>query len=399
MKLLYLSTDFGVRPCGASGASVHLRETVTALRRLGHDVLTVSPNEGADRVLPLDGAADEALHLMEQERAGLPDHLSREWRRLLYAERVQRRLLALLDEFRPGLIYERYSLFSYAGVEVARERGVPLVLEVNAPLSEEGAKYRDLVLQTTARELERRICTGADAVVVVSEALARHARSLGVLGERVTVLPNGVDPERFHPGISGDALREQYGLSGAWVVGFAGSFKPWHDLDTLMAAVRSLAREGMDVRLLAVGDGPRLPELASAGEPWLTCTGAVDYARMPEHLAAMDAIVVPYPPGGDGYFSPLKLYEAMAMARPVVATRAGQVAETLVHGETGLFYEAGRAGELAATLRALAALPDRGASLGGAARRWVLDGRTWEANARRIVALAATLIGRQGQER
>ena len=399
MKLLYLSTDFGVRPCGATGASVHLRETVTALRRLGHDVLTVSPNEGAGRVLPLDGAAEEALRLMEQERAGLPGHLSREWRRLLYAERVQRPLLALLDEFRPDLIYERYSLFSYAGLEVARERGVPLVLEVNAPLSEEGAKYRDLVLQTTARELERRIWAGADAVVVVSEALAEHARSLGVPDERITVLPNGVDPDRFHPGVSGDAVREQYGLSGSWVVGFAGSFKPWHDLDTLLAAVRSLSQEGMDVRLLAVGDGPRLRDLASSREPWLTCTGAVDYARMPEHLAAMDAVVVPYPAGGDAYFSPLKLYEAMAMAKPVVATRAGQVAEALVHGETGLLYEAGRPAELAATLGALAALPDRGASLGGAARRWVLDGRTWEANARRIVALGETLIGKQGQER
>ena len=105
MKVAYLSCDFGVRLCGTSGASVHVRETVTALRRLGHDVLAVSPTEGADRVLPLDGLADEALRFLEDERAGLPDHLSKEWRRLLYAEQVQRPLLALLAEFQPDLIY------------------------------------------------------------------------------------------------------------------------------------------------------------------------------------------------------------------------------------------------------------------------------------------------------
>jgi len=399
MKVLYLSCDFGVRLCGTSGASVHVRETVTALRRLGHDVLVCSPTEGADRVLPLDGAAEETVRLLEQERAGLPDHLAREWRRLLYAEHAQQPLLALLGEFQPDLIYERYSMFSYAGVEVARELGVPLVLEVNAPLAEEGAKYRDLVLRTTARELERRIFREADALVVVSGALAAYARALGVPDERITVLPNGVDPDRFHPGVSGDAVRRRYGLSEAWVAGFAGSFKPWHDLDTLVAAVRSLAQDGVDVRLLAVGEGPRLRELASIGEPWLTCTGAVEYARMPEHLAAMDAIVVPYAADGDGYFSPLKLYEAMAMAKPVVGARTGQVAETLAHGETGLLYGAGRADELAGTLRGLATLPDRGASLGERARRWVLDGRTWEANARRIVALGEGQIKRHGHER
>jgi glycosyltransferase involved in cell wall biosynthesis len=392
MKVLYLSTDFGVRPCGSSGASVHVRETVTALRGLGHEVLTVSPNEGADRVLPLGGAGEEALRLMEREGAGLPDHLPREWRRLLYAEYAQRPLLALLNEHPPDFIYERYSLFSYAGVQVACEAGVPLVLEVNAPLSEEGAKYRDLVLRTTARELERRIFCDADALVVVSGLLAEHARALGVENERITVLPNGVDPERFQPDVSGAPVRERHGLGDAWVAGFAGSFKPWHDLDTLVAAVRSLAQDGLDVRLLAVGDGPRLRELAPSGEPFLVCTGAVDYAQMPAHLAAMDAIVVPYAADGDRYFSPLKLYEAMAMARPVVGARTGQVAETITDGETGLLYEPGSRRALADTLRKLAALPDRGASLGERARRWVLDGRTWEANARRIVAIGEGLI-------
>lgn len=402
MRFAYLSCDFGVPIFGPLGASVHLRETVGALHRLGHAVEVFSPNLGLEgevaapegfRQLPLDGCAARAARCLSSEDTGRSDHLVREWRRLVYAEQVQRTLLPILERLRPDAIYERYSLFAYAGVELAERLGVPLLLEVNAPLTLEAVKYRELVLRRTAEELERLVFERAGALLVVSRELEVHARRLGVPGGRIHVLPNGVDAERFHPDVSGSAVRARYDLDGKRVIGFVGSLKRWHDLDTLVEAARRLARQDDRIRLLVVGEGPRLAELEARHEAHVICTGAVAHEDVPGHLAAVDVVVVPYGKGGDAYFSPLKLFEAMAAAKPVVGASMGQVAEILVHGETGLLYEPGEPADLVERIRELLDAPERSAELGRAARRFVVPSHTWEENARRIVELARALRG------
>lgn len=81
------------------------------------------------------------------------------------------------------------------------------------------------------------------------------------------------------------------------------------------------------------------------------------------------------------------------MAKPVVGARIGQVAELIDDGKTGLLYRPGDASDLARCLRAIFAMPDRGARMGIAAREQVAERHTWERNAERIVALARSLAG------
>jgi glycosyltransferase involved in cell wall biosynthesis len=397
VRFAYLSCDFGVRAFGGAGSSVHLRETVGALRGLGHEVDVFAPDLGLSEgepepsgfhALPLSGLAGETARWLGRERTGRSDHIVREWRRIMYSEYVQRAVRERFEARPPDVIYERYSLFAYAGLELAQSFGCPLLLEVNAPLSQEATRYRELVLRRTAEALEARIFQGADALFVVSDELASHARQLGASSRRVHVLPNGVDPERFHPRASGGALRSRLALEGARVVGFVGGLRPWHDLDTVVEAVRSLAQEDPRVRLLVIGEGPRLEALRALGDERVVCPGAVAFEDVPAALAAMDVVVVPYAKDGASYFSPLKLFEAMAVARPVVGARVGQVAEVLHHGETGLLYEPGQARDLAARIRSLLDQPDWGAGLGAAARDLVLRERSWAANGRRIVDCA-----------
>ena len=398
MRIAYLSCDFGVPVFGTTGSAVHLREMVRALRGLGHEVRVYSPatdEGGADALdgvhaIELGGVAREVAELLKGENAGLPPHLYREWRRLLFAEHAQRGLLPLLDAYAPDAIYERYSLFAYAGVELARTLRVPHVLEANAPLAQEAATHRELVLRATAEALEQRIMCAADAVVVVSEPLAEHARRLGVPPERIDVLPNGVDPERFRPDVSGAAVRAKHGLEGKRVLGFAGSLKPWHDIETLVAAARLLHEADDRVRLLVVGDGPGMASLRALDAPWLAIAGAVPHADVPSHYAAMDAIAVTFT-GESDYFSPVKLFEAMAMAKPVVAARAGQIAQVVVDNETALLYDPGDANDLALKVRDVLDREDAGASLGAGARAFVLDGHTWEHNARRVAEIVVSL--------
>ncbi len=401
MRIAYLSADFGVAVNGNSGSSIHVREVTRALRALGHDVRIFSTSryefdqsseDGGLQIVHLDGLAGDTAKAIEHEELGEVTHLRREFRRLLYSEYLQRALRPLLGDFDPHFIYERYSLFSYAGLELARSLGVPLVLEVNAPLSLEAAKHRDLVLKRTAADLEARIWCSADAILVVSEMLLRHAVSIGVPEEHITIVRTGVDSDLFSPSVSGEHIRRLHGLGDKKVIGFVGSLKPWHDLDTLRAAMRILVTDDPGYRLLVVGQGPRFDELISSNESFVTYAGAVAHDEIPAYLAAMDAVAVPYAGGQEHYFSPIKLFEAMAMAKPVVGARIGQVANVLTHNETGLLYEPGDAPDLAGAIRRIFVLPDRGAGLGASARAAVEAHYTWRQVAEQIVGATEALL-------
>lgn len=401
MRIAYLSADFGVAVNGSSGSSIHVREVTRALRSLGHDVriystsryeFDTSTDDGSVNIVHLEGFTGDAATAIEHEDLGELDHVRREFRRLLYSEYLQRTLLPQFSDFDPHFIYERYSLFSYAGVQLARALAKPLVLEVNAPLSQEAAKHRDLVLTRTAAELEERIWRSADAVLVVSEHLLEQAAAAGVAPGRARIVHTGVDTELFAPEVNGEAVRRRLSLDGKKVVGFVGSLKPWHDLDTLLTAVRLLVAADPAYHLLVVGRGPRFDELAAKNESFVTSVGAVAHNEIPEYVAAMDVVAVPYAGGQEHYFSPIKLFEAMAMAKPVVGARIGQVANVIAHEETGLLYQPGDAPGLADAIRRVIALPDRGAALGNAARDEVQANYTWRHVAEQIVAAAESSL-------
>ncbi|MBI4312072.1 MAG: glycosyltransferase family 4 protein [Chloroflexi bacterium] len=400
MRIAYWCADFGIPLPGTAGGSIHIQETMFALRRLGHAVRIFSPAcrlEGLNgpwggiQPLPLEGPVRDAIEAMRDEGA-LPDHLISEWRALLYAEYAQRVLAPLLTAFQPDVLYERYSLFSYAGMEVARRLGIPHLLEVNAPLVQEQARYRKLVLRHTAEEMEKKVFLGAAALLVVSKALADYAMTLGVEEERVHVHPNGVDPDLFRPDVSGGEARAQHHLEGKRVVGFVGSQRPWHDMECLLRAVGLLAEGGLGVQLLVVGRGPWEESVRQGAAQDVTFAGAVEHRQVPQLMAAMDVVVVPYPAEEDVYYSPLKLFEAMAMGKLVVGARVGQVAEVLAHGQNGLLYEPGNHLDLAEKLREVMQRPDLAAGLGASARRDIVANYTWEQNARRIIGVAESLL-------
>src|SRR5262249_20708231 len=136
-------------------------------------------------------------------------------------------LRATLERAGPfDLVYERYSLWSFAGMEYARGRGTPGLLEVNAPLIEEQAEHRGLVDRAGAGRVAGRAFAAATALLAVSEEVAAYlGRYPGARG-RVRVVANGVDPGRFP-----DGLRpSRPGPPGTWTVGFVGTLKPWHGL-------------------------------------------------------------------------------------------------------------------------------------------------------------------------
>ncbi|HMQ31543.1 MAG TPA: glycosyltransferase family 4 protein [Chloroflexaceae bacterium] len=382
MRVAYVCADPGVPAFGRKGSSVHVQSVVQALLRRGARVsLFAARLDGP----PPPGLAAVACHALPRPPKG--EAATREAAMLA----ANAELASALEREGPfDLVYERYSLWSYAGMEHAYARGLPGLLEVNAPLIQEQAHHRELVDRAGAERAAWRAFGAASALLAVSEGVADYLRGSPAAQGRVFVIPNGVDPARFPP--------RRPAAARPFTVGFVGTLKPWHGLDVLLDAFARLRARAPEARLLIVGDGPERGAVerrsASLGlDGAVRLTGAVPPAAIPGLLREMDAATAPYPAAEQCYFSPLKLFEYMAAGLPVVASRVGQVAAVVEHGRSGLLCPPGDAGALAEALAMLRADPGLRARLGAAARAEVMARHTWDAVAGRILDLAG--LGRR----
>jgi glycosyltransferase involved in cell wall biosynthesis len=343
--------------------------------------------------LALEPEDEAACSFLADDAAAGPD-AAREVRALLYSAGLRFRLASLLRDFGADFVYERYALLATAGSSAARALRIPHVLEVNAPLSDEQAAHRGLAFCHATRQVERATLRGADRVIAVSHGVADWAAKCGVEPMRLSVLSNGVDPARFSVSAAQRAaMRASLGVDGAPVIGFLGTLKPWHDLASLIRATAMLVRAGLRARLLVIGDGPERPRLEALAraenlDALTTFVGAVPHDDVPRYLSALDVAAVTYGTGQGYYFSPLKLFEYLAAARPVVAAAAGDIEHCIRDGVTGLLYPPGDVRVLADALLAVITEPARGRRLAQAGRDPVRAHHTWAANGERVVALA-----------
>jgi glycosyltransferase involved in cell wall biosynthesis len=366
VRLLYVCADSGISLLGDKGASVHLRCLTAALSRAGHEVVVACrrldgpnppPDAGEISVLP--------------ESAGQ----QREW------------LIERLRARRMDAVLERYSLESGPALAAAHDFGIPFLLEVNAPLVDEAVRFRGLTDPEPLRERERRLLRSADTVIVVSEALRRHAVANGAAPERVCVIPNGVDQEIFDRS-DGKAIRRRLNLEGQVVVGFVGSLKPWHGVRELIEAFIRLPRS---TALLLVGDGPERPEIAAAVEAAkvsdrVRMIGRIAHAEVPSYLDAMDIGVAPYRWQPAFYFSPLKVVEYLAAGLPVVASAQGELGDLI--GPAGVVVTPGSIEALAEALNRLVSDPSLRGSMSGHARARVSE-RSWDRVVKQIESMAS----------
>ncbi|MFH1469903.1 MAG: glycosyltransferase family 4 protein [Pseudomonadota bacterium] len=356
MRILYLVADPGIPACGPSGASAHVRGITAGLAALGHDVrlITAAGVDGRG-ALEAPSVPWAAAGVSTWPRAPRPIAWYREVRT---ARGVARRALA-----EPGgadLVIARHSLYSDAGARVARRLGVPLVLEVNAPLVLERRRFGVAPLMGPAERWERRALQVADHLVAVSSWLVDWlVREQGCDPARVHLLPNGV------PGLPGDRARGR-ALAGlphdAWVLGFLGAFRPWHGLGMLRPLLEALP----EAHLLLVGAArPGEEHLVAdlARQPRVTMAGRRPEAEVADLVAAMDLGLAPYPADAPPWFCPLKILAYRAQGTPALAADVGDC-RALV-GEAGAALPPGDIQAFTAAARAW-----RGRRVEPAARTW-----------------------------
>jgi starch synthase len=360
-RLAYLSTDPGVPWGGRERGSVQLADMAQALGEQGAEVLLIvagvrhgaAPPPPSVRVELLPGPGRGPS---EAER-GAAEPVRTAW------------LARRLERFGAEALYERIAPHSASGAAAAAAVGIPHLVELNAPLPEEAARYRKLDQSRAAIQLEGAVLRNAELVLVPSGPLAGYARARGA--RRVKVCPNAVALERFGSRATHDG-REPVAV-------FARGHCLWHGADTVAEAWRLLGPDGL--RLLVVGDGPCREPLDAVGAEF---SGWLPYQDVPRVLASAQIALAPYAADAPPYFSPSMLCDYLAAGLAVVAAKLPGVAE-VVDERSAVLVPPGDSGALAEAVAELAADPVRRARLGSAGRDLVSSRHTWVRRARQVL--------------
>lgn len=240
-------------------------------------------------------------------------------------------------------------------------RRVPLVLDVRdlwPVLAVEMGEMRNPRVIALARRLEVLLYRRAARITVVTRGFARYVREHGVGEDRILLLPNGVEPEVFHPAAPDGDLQRELGLDGKFVVGFYGNHGIAQDLEGVLDAARLLASDDR-IRFLFVGEGPVKSALVARrlqeGLRHVTFLPQVPQATILRYVSLATVVIVPLRKLElFKTFIPSKMFDFLACAKPVVLSVDGEARQILEESGGGIFVPPGDPQALADTLRHLA---------------------------------------------
>jgi PEP-CTERM/exosortase A-associated glycosyltransferase len=375
-----------------SGYSTRSHNILTFQRRVGlQPVVLTSPKH------PRGGSPCETRDGIPYYRTQRPAHR----RTLPYASeltmmaRFARRIGDVARAERVKVLHAHSPVLNgLPAIWAARRLGLPAVYESRAfwedAAVDHGTTRENSVRYRVTRALETLAFRQATRVVVIAQAMRREIIGRGIGADRIHVVPNGVDADRFTPAPRDETLAQRLGLAGGPVFGFIGSFYHYEGLRFLIEKFPAVQERVPSARVLLVGGGEDEAALRAAAVDGVILAGQVPYNRVTDYYSLIDVFVCPRRRMRlTELVTPLKPLEAMAAGLPVLASDVGGLAELIEHGSTGLLFRAEDASAFVREAVSLASDPGLRARLGASAREHVRSERSWS----RVVSQYPAIYG------
>lgn len=372
------------------GCGVHAHGLIAGWRAAGHEVLCLPVPELSDEA-KVNPTVRSLAWLPPFARAPLHDVRAR-LRTVVHASK----LALLAKAFDPALVVTRRAGYDYCLDAFLLQSGLPYVAEVNGVTVDEAQQLTQQRTLPWERRREQAYLLQAAGAVCVTSELRSRLTALGVPETRCEVLPNGVDLEVFAPDVLADGETLTWARKFRRVYCYAGTLPATHDTVGIIRAAARMVEIQAGSAFLFVGPAPEelrnVPTWRNALDDSVRCTGRVPHRLVPGHLAAADICWASF---RNDYGSPLKLYEYMAMARPVVLAGAGQAVEVIRNSNGGRGVPRGDTEALVAAALELGSLSDHELAVMGAnGRNWVVDGHSWIRVASQFVDVASFMVSK-----
>lgn len=396
MKILYLRTVFwfGLK---SGGSVAHTSGVINALSKIVRvDVISNDTLPGVQSIINI---VSPGLLKMIPFRLG----------EVLYNLRIIKRLKNKVKDY--DFIYQRYSGLSFAGAFLAKKNNIPLILEFNSSdvwkmkfWFKQSSSLKTLLVRivnlfkiSIVSYIEEYNLRNALLIIVVSTSLKETLTKKGIAEEKILVYPNGVDPQKYSTAIKGDEIKKKYRLGNYKVVGFVGTFGQWHGVVQMAKSINLFFQldpgKKKEVKFLLIGDGRLMPVVrkvihTNGYMDNVVFTGLVPQSEGPKYMGACDILLSPHikNPDGTAFFgSPTKLFEYMAMGKPIIASDLDQIGDILEHKKTAYLIEPGNIRQLSNAIQVLLDDSKLREELGKNARVEALKKYTWEKHTEKLL--------------
>ncbi|MES2900222.1 MAG: TIGR04063 family PEP-CTERM/XrtA system glycosyltransferase [Pseudomonadota bacterium] len=386
-----------------SGYTFRTRSILREQQALGWETFHVTGSKQGE-TSALEEDVDGLHFYRTPRRAGMLDKLP-----VLNQKEVidglTRRLAEIIPTIKPDVLHAHSpSLNAIAALRAGKQFGIPVVYEVRAfwedaavdhgTSSENGLRYK------LTRALETYALKRASAVTTICEGLRRDIVARGISADKVTVIPNAVDIDKFAVGgVADQDLKRKLGLQDMRLIGFIGSFYAYEGLDVLLRAVPAMVAAQPDLRVLLVGGGPQDAQLKQLAkdlhiEDKVVFTGRVPHEQVALYYDLLDVLVYPrLSMRLTDLVTPLKPLEAMAQGRVLAASDVGGHLELIEHGKTGVLFKADDPASLAKNVGELLAGQQLWPALRAAGRHYVETERNWPISVARYKKIYGGLTG------
>ena len=391
------------------------QEIFSYITHFGHQVTWVisSEEDHQPQPLPLNGIKVYTIPYQH--------HSSRDWvlfrifNRINYALRRARFILNIFRREKYDLIFVRNDVFDgLTAAYIKRRYKIPFVFELANPLEQEWETYKIMqqkplpvlyLFTRFSKFLNMRLLHQADLVLPINQWLKDDlTKHKGIPGSKVMPISVGVDAKEFR-GRDGREIIEEYQLSSSRVVIYEGVLDKIRNLSILLQAFSKVKRERQGVKLLIVGDGDDKENLQNLAhelgiQDEIIFTGRVPQSEVPDFIAAADIGVSPIPPlSFYKLSSPIKLFEYMAMAKPVVANEEILEQKDVLEQSGGGILVPFTPEALAQAIVELVDNPQKAAEMGQKGREWVMKNRSYEILARQVEEKYLELVGNDPERR